>query len=187
MKRFRFPLQRLLEIRQHKENIIKNQMAQIQRKKISYQQKKEAMLERYAEGIKNMKNEKKSRILSIAKFQLYQNYFGYLKNQVDKQDALIKLVNDEIKIMSKKLIEARKEKRILERLREKSLQKYFYELRKEEQNFFDEVGTNRFARKDIGEKSAETKKHKIEIPLKLPEREDLTKKMYEEIISGEKE
>ena len=90
-------------------------------------------------------------------------------------------------VLSKKLIEARKEKRILERLREKSLQKYFYELRKEEQNFFDEVGTNRFARKDIGEKSAETKKHKIEIPLKLPEREDLTKKMYEEIISGEKE
>ncbi len=188
MRRFRFPLQRLLEIRKHKEDIIKNQMAQAQRRRIEHQQKKQAIVDRYADSIERMKEEEKAKMLSITKFQNYQNYLRYLRKEMEKQDTLIKVIDDEIAMISKKLVEARKDRRVIERLKERALQRYIYELRKEEQDFFDEVGTNRFASEISKQEEIEPeKKEKVEIPLTLPEPEDLTKKLYEEIMSGGKE
>jgi flagellar FliJ protein len=185
MKRFKFPLERLLEIRRHKENLIKNELAKAQRKKVKLLQEKEELLNKYKQGLNELKIMEKENILSIQKFNNFQSYFNFLKNETEKKDKIIKLADEEIAIISKKLIEARKERRIIERLKEKALKKYFYELQKEEQEFFDEVGMNKFIEKMIKEeKTVETKE--IPIPLKLPEIEDLTKKLYEEIMGGGK-
>ncbi|MBN1899273.1 MAG: flagellar export protein FliJ [Spirochaetes bacterium] len=187
MRKYRFPLQKLLEIREHKENLIKNEMAQAQRKKIEHQMKKEKMNKKYHQGLKDMKYDEKARLLSIAKLQLYQQYFRYLHYVMDKQDTLIRLSDEEIAIIAKKLIEARKEKRVIEKLKERTFKKYQKEVAKEEQDFLDEVGTNRYAANKIKEIKKDKDKKEIEIPLKVPEVEDITRMMYEAIMSGKEE
>lgn len=185
MRRFKFPLERLLEIRKHKEDLVKNELAQAQRKKVKLLKEKEELLKKYRDGIDEMKKMERENILSVQKFNNFQNYFNYLKALIEEKNGLIKLVDDEIAIITKKLIEAQKERRIIERLKERALTKYFYELQKEEQEFFDEVGTNKFTEEMIS-KSEEKITKPLPITLKLPEIEDLTKKLYEEIMGGEK-
>ncbi len=185
MRKFRFPLQKLLEIKEHKEKLVKNEMAKAQRKKVIYLNEKQDIINKYKNGLKNMKQEEKNKRLSVDKLQNYQKYFSYLKMEESERDNLIKLADEEIAIIAKKLVEARKEKRVLERLKEKKLQQYNYELRKEEQDFLDEVGINKYARNNIFKKKKIEKE--IELPVAMNEPEDITKKIYDEIMRGGKE
>jgi len=173
MRRFKFTLEKLLEIRAYKEKQIENELSVVQRKKNSLLEKKQLLLDSDKEYRKKMRQEQKRKSFTVERFIQYQQFFKRIKLSVEEQNKLIKLLDEEIALINKKLIEARKERRVLERLKEKKFKKYLYELAKEEQNFFDEVGTNSFIkrkREDEAEIPRTTQvKEKIEIPIKYTE------------------
>ncbi len=185
MKRFRFRLQRLLEIREHKEKQVKNELAGAEGKKYIHVEKKEKILKEDQGSRKNMHLEQEKRKLTIDRFHQYQRYFNRLKANVTARDKLISLIDDEIKVINERLVEARREKRVLERLKENKLKEYQYEMQREDQNFFDEVGNNKFIKSKIeekGRKKAEVKE-KVGIPIKYKEIEKgPTEQLYEEIV-----
>ena len=186
MKRFQFRLQKLLEIREYKEKQVKNELAGAERKKYLLVEKKEKYLKEDHDARKKMRLEENKKEFTVERFNQYQQYFKRLKAGMKAQDKLINLADEEVKLINDKLIQARKEKRILERLKEKKLKKYMYEVQREEQNFFDEVGNNSFIMKKNEEQimpvSKEVKK-KDEIPIKYKEyKPDTVEQVYDEII-----
>ncbi|MBU1078165.1 MAG: flagellar export protein FliJ [Spirochaetes bacterium] len=186
MKRFQFRLQKLLEIREHKERLVKNELAKAERKKYIQVEKKDRMHAELDESRNKMKEEEKERLLSVERMKLYQRYFKRLGSGMKMQDKLIMIADEEIGLINEKLVEARKQRRILEKLKENKLKEYNYELQKEEQDFFDEVGNTNYIKekseKELQEKK-ETVKKKPFIPIKYREYEkNLTEKLYEELL-----
>lgn len=187
MRKFQFRLQKLLEIRSHKEKLVKNELAKAERKKYILVEKKENLLNELKGSRNKMREEEKEKILTVDRMRLYQQYFKRLRATTDQKDKLISLADDGIKLINDRLIEARKKKRVLERLKENKFKDYMYEFQKEEQNFFDEVGNTGFIKNKKYEEEENEKakvKEKCEIPIKYTEYEkNLTERLYEEIMS----
>lgn len=147
MKRFVFKLQKLLDIRVHKEKRIKNELAKAQFERNTIFFKREGYSRELESGRAKMAEDLKNSVLSGETLQMYQRYFNRLKEQISHKDAEIRSADERIAVINERLIEARKERRILERLKENQWKEYQYEVRKEEQEFFDEVGVSAFLRK----------------------------------------
>ena len=148
--------------------------------------KKEKHLKQVSEARRKMRLEEDKKEMTIEKLNQYQQYFIRLKANIKAQNKLINLVDEEIKLINERLIQARKQRRIIERLKENKLKQYMYDLQKEDQNFFDEVGNNSFIKKKIEDKyreAAKKVKEKTEIPIKYREHEPgKVEQLYEEII-----
>ncbi|MDD5065761.1 MAG: flagellar export protein FliJ [bacterium] len=175
MKKFTFKLQKLLDIRTHKEKLIKNELAKAQSERYLIVRQRERLADEYSEGVRKMGEEVKHEMLAVETLYEYQRYFKRLKEQIASKLNLIGLADERIKLINDRLVEARKEKRILERLKEKKWKEYQYELQREEQAFFDEVGTNTFIRKMRHEEI----KEKIEIPMTDNKEEKETDSFFE--------
>ena len=185
MKKFKFPLQKLLEIREHKEKLIKNELAKSERKKYLLVEKKENYLNDYKKSMTRMREVERERNLTIEILKQYQQYFRRLKVSAKVQDKFIEFADEEIQLINNRLIAARKKKNVLEKLKEKKLKVYNYKLQKEEQDFFDEVGNNGFIKEQIIRSKAEKGqvKEKDEIPIKYKEYDKtITEQLYDEII-----
>ena len=133
-----------------------------------------------------MRLEENEEKITIERFSQYQQYFNRLKANIKVQNKLISLAEEEIKLINDRLIQARKEKRILEKLKENKLKNYMYDLQKEEQIFFDEIGNNSFVMKKIKEQDiqiAKEVKEKVVIPIKYREHEPgIVEQAYDEIM-----
>ncbi len=187
MKKFQFRLEKLLDIRRYKEKLVENELAKAERKKYILIEKKEGYLNEYEESKLKMRKDEKKKVLTIERMQFYQRFFKRLKSSASSQNKLIMIADEEMKLIHNKLVEARKQKMILERLKEKKLSKYMYELQKEEQNFFDEVGNTSFIHKkrvkDDDLSGGQKVKEKKQVPIKYKEYEkNLTEQIYEEIM-----
>ena len=136
-----------------------------------------------------MNKEKSEHEFTVERFHQYNQYFSRLKANVAVQDNLIKLADDELKIINTRLVKARQEKMAIEKLKEKKKKRYNYELQREEQDFFDEVGTVAFIKKKtikvdsivVENKSQFKKKRKLPNSNKEYFKTS-TEKLYEEII-----
>lgn len=169
MRRFQFRLQKLLDIRGYKEKQVKNEMAGARRRRNLLVEKKEKFLKEAQKSRKKMRVEENQKKLTIERFNQYQRYFKRLRVNVKTQDKLISLADEEINLINSRLVQARKDKRVLERLKENKLKEYLYELQKEDQDFFDEVGNNSFIKKKIEEEelpAGQEVKEKLRIPTK---------------------
>jgi len=164
MRRFKFTLERLLEIRRHKEKLVENEVSQITAKKVRAIERKNKLIQKRKNVVKDLRNVEKRKLVNASEYIQYQRFFNGVDTEVKYQDKLIFQIDEELKPVIQKLIEARKKRRMLERLKEKQYQRYLKDVEKEEQNFYDEVGVNISARKE----KAEIKK-KIEIPIKYKE------------------
>ncbi len=184
-KKFQFRLQRLLEIREHKEKLIKNELGKARSKKVKELNKKMRAVNNINKSLKSMKNEEKNKVLSISRIMQYQNYFKKLKVDMENQDKIISIIDEEINMINNKLVEARKNKKVLERLKERKMKKYVYEVGREEQNFFDDIGNVEFVRQ-LREHKKILSQEKQEIPIKYKEKYlqdvDFIHQIYQEVF-----
>ena len=76
----------------------------------------------------------------------YDRFLRWSNKQVDLAAIHLEQCQRQVDIARQKLIEASKEKRILEKLKEKAHQEYLVEEQRVENNFLDELGTSRYIR-----------------------------------------
>ena len=57
-------------------------------------------------------------------------------------------MEDELEATRKELVQARKDKMAMGKLKEKDIEKYNDKLKQEEQEFLDEIASTRYSRKD---------------------------------------
>ncbi len=187
-RRFQFRLQKLLEIRAHKEKLVKNEMGKAQAKKVAAIEKKENIKRRFFDQLLKMKKDEENKVLSIKRLQYYQTFFRKLKEDTNHQDEIISLIDEEIKLINKRLIEAQKDKKILERLKERKLDEHKKEVLKEEQDFFDDIGNSEYVRKIRKMRENFGKKRDVKIPIKYKESFtsdiDFIHQIYQEVFGG---
>ncbi len=148
MNKFKFKLETVLKVKTRVEDLRKIELreAEFRREKARLelsrcQAEVEVNIELYREKFRQRINPEEA--------NSYHQYLKWLNLQVDL--ALLKLeeCEREVAVRRERLIEASKEKKILEKLKEKAYQEYQAEQLNMEIKFLDELGTGRYIRDQV--------------------------------------
>lgn len=143
MKRFNFRLQRVLDIKSTIEKVKNRDFLTANnefQKAVNKLQKFVDTRNKYQENLHQL--EKKG--IEITYINFYFRYFRMLENQISFQHRMIDIAREEMEKRRLILIDAVKERRILERLKEKKREQYNYEFSIEEQLLSDEISGRKF-------------------------------------------
>lgn len=140
---FRFKFEAILNYRKQIEDACQQDFA---RSKKQWEKEREKLGRHYELWEKSMEEWRATQkdSVSILEVDLYQKYMVRLKREVREQ---LERVRDCLEKMGKKrdiLLNARKDKKIMERLEEYHFTEYSKDRSKKEKKFFDEVATQRF-------------------------------------------
>lgn len=148
MKKFVFRLETVLDLRKRKEEevqqklskildmerIVREELDSIRQKQFSYRQKIEKL---------------KSNIGKINDLLTYQCYVDSLQNQIEELEKRLYEIGQLVMQVRQELAEAAKERKIIEKMKEKDLEEYMFMVRNKEISQLDEIGVIREARKMI--------------------------------------
>ncbi len=145
MKKFQFKLETVLKVKTRVEDLRKQELREAEFRR----EKARLELSRWQEEVEvniQLYREKFQQRIDPEEANNYHHYLKWLNLQVDL--ALLKLqeCEREVAVRRERLIEASKEKKILEKLKEKAYQEYQAEQLSAEIQFLDELGTGRFIR-----------------------------------------
>ncbi len=148
MAKFKFKLQPVLHHRRKKEDIFKKELADIKR----LFEIEKSILEKLERRLTNLHTElrgKQRSSLDPSEAVAYSNYIDRVEQEIELQ--MIKLTNiaNDVKRAQERLIEASKDKKILEKLYDKQYEEFKKELERIEQGLIDEIATIRHNRRQV--------------------------------------
>ncbi|MBU1782301.1 flagellar export protein FliJ [bacterium] len=146
MPRFRFRLQRLLEVRKHFEELLISELAVSKRRYLNEEEVLNSLKELVGVNLKRLKK-KQERITSVEEIILSYHYLHQLDHQIIIQKESLKKIQEEINLITEKLIKASQKKKVVEKLKERRLDEHKKLLEKIEQGVLDEVGINLYLRR----------------------------------------
>jgi flagellar FliJ protein len=148
MKGFKFKLQPVLDQRQKKEDILKKELAE---KRLQYENEK-LVLEKLKNKLFNVQQElrikQKDRIDAV-EMSGYLLYCQRLEREIELQVMKLTDLAAEVGRAQERLLEATKEKKIIEKLYDKQLEEFRQEVNRVEQTMIDEISTVRYNRADV--------------------------------------
>lgn len=149
MNKFKFKLETVLKVKTRVEDLRKIELreAELRREKARlelcrWQEEVEVNIRLYREKFQQRINPEEA--------NNYHQYLTWLNRQVDLAALQLQQREKDVAERRQKLIEASKEKKIIEKLKEKAYQDYQAEQLNAEIKFLDELGTGRFIRDHIG-------------------------------------
>lgn len=145
MRTFRFSLEKVLQFKTQQENELSSQLAQLQREFLNQRRRLSQIMEEQQNTLTQWEHAQQD-TLSLKVVSLYQGHLEYLRRRCHFQREHIAVLDRELEEHRRLLIRMSKERRILERLKERQLAEYRSELMSKEQGFLDEVGNNLYLR-----------------------------------------
>ena len=148
MKGFKFKLQSVLGAKEKKFEDSQLEFAKVKNRLNNEEQALDNLhkdLKNTKNGLENIIN---SGILDYTFIFCHQNYISKLNEDIKNQHKLIKKIEQELKEKSCFMLEARKEKTMMEKLREKAMEEFREKTEKQDLINIDEIATNRY--KKIG-------------------------------------
>ncbi|MDT2815874.1 flagellar export protein FliJ [Vagococcus carniphilus] len=140
MKKYKFSLDNVLNWRELQEEEAKKTFLIYQQA----QKEQEEILNEYKEASQAM-NESTQSLTNINKLRQQFVYKNFLDNQIVKQQATVDQYSNETSKKMSVFVDAQKERKIMERLKEKHYDNYLLQEKSEEQKELDEMGTLRFS------------------------------------------
>lgn len=137
MPGFKFRLQKILEHRETLENIKKGEFAKAQAK-LSLEIEKLEQLKISRQNISREKQEKSQTSTTMNELQKYNNYLIDLDRMMVLQTETINTAREKVDIAREELIEATKDKKIIEKLRIRDYQEFLYEEKIKEEKANDQ-------------------------------------------------
>lgn len=136
-------MEKVLELREKEEKNLMKDYGILQ-KKLDDEEKKlqEIILE-----LEELKNNNKS--LDIQGLKQYNLYREILEHRIEVQRNIISISREELETMRSKLIEAQKDRKIMEKVKENDYHKYMEDLRSIEVRDLDEMAVLRYGSKRI--------------------------------------
>jgi len=144
MKKFTFSLQPLLDYRKRYEDRLKKELAEIKKEE---KRQKKIIEQLHKKRIKCEEELRKRRIsgeIEIASLLIYQFYLDKLSLQIEEETKKMEEIFLKIKNKQTQIIEASKNKKVLEKLKEKRWLKFIDDVEKDEQRFIDEIALTKF-------------------------------------------
>ena len=144
MKQFEFRLQKVMETTRAREDLQKRELALA----LAEVERNEAMLERMldklAEELEEFSGRRDSGVIRVSELMQYASYTDKLLGEIGRQRGEIVKLAELVEGHRCKLLEITKDKKILERLKEKRYDEYRKKLRQVEQKFMDELSARSF-------------------------------------------
>ncbi len=145
---YRFKMQNILNL---KENIEKDKMNQLGTATQRLEQEKN-ILEEIKMDSNDLHNRLKKEFCSgvqVGQLKTLMEYTEYYKRSISGQKVKIKMAEDYMSICRQELIEAAKEKKMMEKLKNIDYNKYLYEEQKIEEKLIDDLVTFKEGKKSM--------------------------------------
>jgi flagellar FliJ protein len=138
MAKFNFKMQNLLNIKEQMEIMCQNELSKATKKYLFQKEKLISIENNIEETILNMKNNENGK-LSVNFLMLYLPYIERMKLEKKNAERLLKSAEKEVEDYRMKLMEAVKEKKMYEVLKEKRFNEFKIELQHQEDKNVDEL------------------------------------------------
>ena len=144
MKKFRFTLQPVLEHRERIEDACKTALAARQRELDLAQAELDALGERFRDHSEMLRGEHRS--LSAEDLRLHYAHVAFLDRAIDAQLGVVATRRAAVERARADVLEASKERKAVEKLKDRRRETYAEEERRVEQNELDDANARRHAR-----------------------------------------
>lgn len=131
---------RYRKLQEDQKSVAFAEVTRIHRRELEQLEAIRAQRSKYAEELW----EKEAKGVAIKEVMLYMPYLKSLKQSEQAQMEITDKASQRVTLAHQELIEARKQYKIIETLKDNMQQEYEEELRTAEQKFLDEIATNRF-------------------------------------------
>lgn len=138
MNLYVFPMEKVLNYREQVEREIMEEMGQVQQRVNGEKLK----LKNMKEDLETMRNKTYATIEELRYKSLYEES---LVSDIEVQVQVVKDWELELEEHRGKLIEAQKQRKIMEKLKEKDYEKYIEKIRKEQQKELDELAVLKYS------------------------------------------
>lgn len=140
MKKFNFKFESILNIRSHKVNLAKEDLAKVLKEK----NKRYDIITDYEEEISTLLQ---YNLKDIAYLQARTYRILHIEDQIKKLVTEIKNIEEIEKVRKEKLAELLKEEKIMEKLKENDFNQYKFDINKKDNEFIDEIANQRSIRR----------------------------------------
>lgn len=149
MKKFRFDLQKLLEYRKTVEEKLLAELSAIRMEK----ERERIRLQNLHSSVDMFKQKMKDNLScgSIEEIRCDFSYLTELNQLIEMQVTLLSRLEGRIQEKTLEVVEASKEVKALERLKEHKKQEYRKDVQEQEQKFLDEIASIRYSRSSTSE------------------------------------
>ena len=154
MKQFEFRLQKVMETTNTRQELQKRELALALTDLSSKEDFLEKMLLKLESQIDQFSGRKKERSMTAAEMLNFSAYTEKMVSEVRQQEVLIVQVTEMVRQQREKLLEISKDKKVLERLKERKYEEYRKKLRKMEQKFMDEISVRNLRDDKAGDRQA---------------------------------
>ncbi|MEW6227797.1 MAG: flagellar export protein FliJ [Bacillota bacterium] len=155
MRKFKFRLQKLLEVRRLGENLRRQELAKA-RQALDREKSTLARLEEACAEVMQELRAGSEGALDVDRIAICHRYLGLLTRHIEDQRAAVDRLAREEAAKRAAVIAARRERMMIEKLKERAYARYREEVARVEQAFLDEVGTIRYSREGGDELSGGT-------------------------------
>ena len=138
MKKFKFSMESLLNLKLSLENKKKEELGhaitllKLEKDKLfQLENKRNNVIDLYKKGSKDK--------IFVLELKNYNNYLLFIKKTIEEQLLIIKKAEINVEQKREEFINATKERKILDKLKEKHYENYLYEVKQEEQKIVDEI------------------------------------------------
>jgi flagellar FliJ protein len=145
MKRFRFKLQTVLDQRKAREERLQVELAEVLREEARESAKLAELLEKLDDAVASVQSALESK-LSAGEIAAADEYAKCLRDDVKVQQLTIRAVRSRVEAKRAEVVEAMKERKVLEALRDKQEREHIAAQMRIEQNQLDDVASVRYAR-----------------------------------------
>jgi flagellar FliJ protein len=141
----RFNLQILLDYRKRIEEGLQIECSYIQKE---LESERQALLSCQQEKVRYEEElaEKESREVNLHESVLYRDYLRGMRKKIEELKNRVATKKVELDNKQEELLAATKNRKVLEKVKEKHAKAFMYELEKKERAFIDEVGIRRYQR-----------------------------------------
>lgn len=143
MKVFNFSLESVLRYRKSIEDDVKRDLSALGKILTDTEEILVSLQDEHGRSVKELELMQKGGI-SLTELEMYRNFQKNLKEKIQSQKEQLKKVKIDWENKMDELVDASKEKRVLEVLKEKKAEAYRYDFAKSDQKEMDEVASNRF-------------------------------------------
>ncbi len=150
MNKFVFKLEPLYEYRQRLEEICMKDFGEAVRRLDDEEVKLSMLNEGYIRSSEEM-DRLKEEGAQAADLNMYYAYFLGMKKHISEQERIIRQVREVFEAKRGDLAEARKDRKVIQTIKEKSFGAYVQRLDKEEQKATDDIVSSRFKRSNSDE------------------------------------
>lgn len=140
MKKFAFRYEKILQLRIDKEAEIKNKLGKINSLILEKERQLGSIIEQNRSFLKNIEMQMKQGV-TAGDLQSIAANKSYLKRTIEKLQSELDVYKDERQVIQAELIEANKQRKVMEKLREKELEQYKELEALEESKVVDQIVT----------------------------------------------